>query len=96
MVPCAGIRADGGRCGAQVMRNSQWCIGHDPEQAEARRRRASKGSKRGGRGRPVAELAGSKPATRSWPRATLLSSRRVTLGTLKASEADGWCEESLR
>jgi hypothetical protein len=39
------------------MRNSQWCIGHDPEQAEARRRRASKGGKRGGRGRPVAELA---------------------------------------
>ena len=39
------------------MRNSAWCIGHDPEQAEARRRRASKGGKRGGRGRPVAELA---------------------------------------
>jgi hypothetical protein len=39
------------------MRNSQWCIGHDPEQAEARRRRASKGGERGGRGRPVAELA---------------------------------------
>ena len=54
---CAGIRADGGRCGAQAMRNSQWCIGHDPDQAEARRRRASKGGKRGGRGRPVAELA---------------------------------------
>ena len=53
---CSGIRADGGRCGAQAMRNSQWCIGHDPDQAEARRRRASKGGKRGGRGRPVAEL----------------------------------------
>jgi hypothetical protein len=39
------------------MRNSQWCISHDPDQAEARRRRASKGGKRGGRGRPVAELA---------------------------------------
>jgi hypothetical protein len=39
------------------MRNSQWCIGHDPERAEARRRRASKGGKRGGRGRPVSELA---------------------------------------
>src|ERR687885_1649908 len=56
MALCAGIKADGGRCGAQAMRNSQWCIGHDPEQAEARRRRASKGGKRGGRGRPVAEL----------------------------------------
>src|SRR5918999_4655973 len=57
MALCAGIRADGGRCGAQAMRNSQWCIGHDPDQAEARRRRASKGGKRGGRGRPIAELA---------------------------------------
>ncbi len=57
MALCAGIKADGTRCGAQAMRNSQWCIGHDPEQAEARRRRASKGGKRGGRGRPVAELA---------------------------------------
>jgi hypothetical protein len=58
MALCAGIKADGGRCGAQAMRSSQWCIGHDPDQAEARRRRARKGGKRGGRGRPVAELAG--------------------------------------
>jgi len=32
-------------------------VGHDPGQAEARKRRASKGGKRGGRGRPIAELA---------------------------------------
>jgi hypothetical protein len=38
------------------MRNSAYCIGHDPDQAEARRRRASKGGRRGGRGRPIAEL----------------------------------------
>lgn len=54
---CSGIRADGGRCRAQAMRSSEWCIGHNPDQAEARRRRASKGGKRGGRGRPQAELA---------------------------------------
>ena len=54
---CSGIRADGGRCRAQAMRNSEWCIGHDPDRAEARRRRASKGGKRGGRGRPTSELA---------------------------------------
>jgi hypothetical protein len=53
---CSGIKADGGRCRAQAMRNSEWCIGHDPDRAEARRRRASKGGKRGGRGRPSAEL----------------------------------------
>jgi hypothetical protein len=57
MALCAGIKADGGRCKAQAMRGSTWCIGHDPEQAEARRRRASKGGQRGGRGRPSAELA---------------------------------------
>src|SRR5918998_5703489 len=57
MALCSGIRADGGRCRAQAMRNSEWCIGHHPDQAEARRRRASKGGKRGGRGRPSAELA---------------------------------------
>jgi hypothetical protein len=39
------------------MRASEWCIGHDPDQVEARRRRASKGGKRGGRGRPSGELA---------------------------------------
>jgi cell division septum initiation protein DivIVA len=42
------------------MRSSSFCIGHDPDQAEARRRRASKGGKRGGRGRPQAELANIK------------------------------------
>lgn len=60
MALCSGIRPDGGRCRAQAMRNSQWCIGHDPEQAEARRRRASKGGKRGGRGRPQVELSNIK------------------------------------
>jgi len=39
------------------MRGTTWCIGHDPDQAEARQRRASKGGKRGGRGRPSSELA---------------------------------------
>ena len=57
MALCSGIRADGGRCRAQATRNSEWCVGHDPDQADARRRRASKGGKRGGRGRPSAELA---------------------------------------
>ena len=60
MALCSGIKADGGRCRAQAMRNSEWCIGHDPDQSEARRRRASKGGRRGGRGRPQAELAGIK------------------------------------
>jgi hypothetical protein len=39
------------------MRNSEWCINHHPNHEQARRRRASKGGKRGGRGRPSIELA---------------------------------------
>jgi hypothetical protein len=42
------------------MRNSEWCINHHPDRGEARRRRASKGGKRGGRGRPQAELVDIK------------------------------------
>ncbi len=57
---CSGIRADGGRCRAQAMRSSEWCIGHDPDKADERRRRASRGGKRGGRGRPQADLAALK------------------------------------
>jgi hypothetical protein len=57
MALCSGIRADGGRCGAQATRESTWCVNHHPDYAEARKRRASKGGKRGGRGRPSAELA---------------------------------------
>jgi hypothetical protein len=53
---CSGIRADGGRCKAQAIVDSQWCFNHHPDYAAARRRRASKGGKRGGRGRPIAEL----------------------------------------
>jgi hypothetical protein len=56
MSGCSGIRADGGRCRAQAIRGNQWCVNHHPDYAEARRRRASKGGKRGGRGRPVVEI----------------------------------------
>jgi hypothetical protein len=57
MALCSGIRADGGRCQAQAVSRSEWCFNHHPDYEEERRRRASKGGKRGGRGRPVAELA---------------------------------------
>jgi hypothetical protein len=57
MALCSGIKADGGRCKAQAIRGSAFCVGHDPEQAEARRRRASKGGRGGGRGRPSTLLA---------------------------------------
>jgi hypothetical protein len=38
------------------MRNSEYCLNHDPSRAEENRRRSSRGGKRGGRGRPTAEL----------------------------------------
>jgi hypothetical protein len=38
------------------MRNSEWCINHHPDADELRRKRASKGGKRGGRGRPLLEV----------------------------------------
>jgi hypothetical protein len=57
---CSGIRADGGRCRAQAIGNSEWCFNHHPDYEEQRRRRASKGGKRGGRGRPQAELGDIK------------------------------------
>jgi len=57
MSSCAGIRADGGRCGAQAIRSSEYCVNHHPDYEDARRRRNSKGGKRGGRGRPSVELA---------------------------------------
>ena len=56
MSRCAGIRADGGRCKAKAMPETEWCWNHHPDYEQARRRRASKGGKRGGQGRPVVEL----------------------------------------
>jgi hypothetical protein len=56
MALCSGIRADGDRCRAQAIAGSEWCFNHHPDYEDSRRRRAFKGGKRGGRGRPVAEL----------------------------------------
>ena len=39
------------------MRDSAYCLNHDPSRAEENRRRGSKGGRRGGRGRPSVELA---------------------------------------
>ena len=60
MTRCIGTRADNERCQAQAIADSQWCFNHHPDYEAARRRRASKGGKSGGRGRPspaTAELS---------------------------------------
>jgi hypothetical protein len=57
---CPGIKRDGSRCTVSVEPPQTYCWWHDPANAEARQRAASKGGKRAGRGRPQAELAGFK------------------------------------
>ena len=57
MARCAAIKANGERCKVDAMPGSDRCWSHDESTADARRRRASKGGKRGGRGRPSSELA---------------------------------------
>src|SRR5215204_5900975 len=57
MSRCAAIKPNGERCKVEAMPDAEWCWSHHPDYEQARRRRASKGGKRGGRGRPIAELA---------------------------------------
>src|SRR5215212_8444995 len=57
MARCAAIKPNGERCKVEAMPDAQWCFSHHPDYEQARRRRASKGGKHGGRGRPTSELA---------------------------------------
>jgi hypothetical protein len=56
MTKCSGITQAGTACKGIPIEGSQWCYVHHPDNAEERRRHGSKGGRRGGRGRPVAEL----------------------------------------
>ena len=56
MTTCTAITRGGTRCKGTAIDGSGYCYAHHPERAHARRRAATKGGKRGGRGRPVAEL----------------------------------------
>jgi hypothetical protein len=60
MSRCAAIKPNGERCKVEAIPNAEWCWSHHPDYEQARRRRASKGGKRGGRGRPQAELSDIK------------------------------------
>ena len=57
MPACGFIKPTGEVCKALPMKGEGWCYVHHPSYRERRRRDGSKGGKRGGRGRPVAELA---------------------------------------
>jgi hypothetical protein len=60
MTKCSGITQAGTACKGVPIEGSQWCYVHHPDHAEERRRHGSKGGKRGGRGRPQAELSDIK------------------------------------
>ena len=57
---CPGIKRDSSRCTVTVEPPQTHCWWHDPANADERKRAASKGGKRGGRGRPSVELASLK------------------------------------
>ena len=57
MAKCSGITRAGTACKGIPIDGSQWCYVHHPHHDQERRRHGARGGKRGGRGRPVAELA---------------------------------------
>ena len=60
MAKCTAISRGGERCKGIAIDSSGYCYAHHPDHEQDRRRAARKGGKRGGRGRPQAELAGIK------------------------------------
>ena len=57
MDKCTAITGSGTRCKGIAIDSSGLCHAHHPDRAERRRRAASRGGRRGGRGRPLVELA---------------------------------------
>ncbi len=60
MTKCSAITRSGERCKGIAIDSTGLCFSHHPDHADARRRSARKGGKRGGRGRPVVELSDIK------------------------------------
>ncbi len=60
MRECGEKTRNGGACKGVAIDSSGLCHAHHPDRADARRRAASKGGKRGGRGRPMVEVANMK------------------------------------
>jgi hypothetical protein len=60
MARCSGFKPDDSPCERIVGASQTYCYAHDPARADERKRAASRGGKRGGRGRPMAELQGVK------------------------------------
>jgi hypothetical protein len=60
LAKCSGITQAGTACKGIPIDGSSYCYVHHPDHAEERRRHGARGGKRGGRGRPQAELADIK------------------------------------
>ena len=60
MAKCTAITRGGNRCRGIAIDSSGYCYAHHPDHAEARRRAAHKGGRRGGRGRPQTEINAAK------------------------------------
>jgi hypothetical protein len=60
LAKCSGITQAGTACKGIPIDGSAYCYVHHPDYEQERRRHGSKGGKRGGRGRPQAELANIK------------------------------------
>ena len=61
---CLGTKRDNSPCTVTVEPPQTYCWWHDPANALARKRAASRGGKRAGRGRPMAELGEVKERLR--------------------------------
>jgi len=57
LAKCAAITQAGSACKGIPIGDSGYCYVHHPDHAEERQRHGSRGGRRGGRGRPVSELA---------------------------------------
>jgi hypothetical protein len=57
LAACSAIARSGERCKGVAIDGSGLCYAHHPDHVESRRRAARRGGKRGGRGRPVAEIS---------------------------------------
>jgi hypothetical protein len=56
LAKCTAFTRGGDRCKGIAIDSSGYCYAHHPDHADARKRAAHRGGKRGGRGRPIAEL----------------------------------------
>jgi hypothetical protein len=57
MGKCTAITQSGNRCKGIAIDGSDYCYAHHPDHAANRHRNASKGGKRGGRGRPLTDVS---------------------------------------